>query len=139
MEQSGVPYGFTFQASLYEGLPCCDFNEFISTWGGAYFGGREYLFGPVGERPITVANPAVVDSVRMIRTFIWGQDDPSALDGYAGGIAPTGVLTWIEDTSYSPFGAGDAVMHRNWPYAINSAGAESAARGPKAHSGRISE
>ncbi|WP_084186239.1 extracellular solute-binding protein [Haladaptatus litoreus] len=126
MEQSGVPYGFTFQASLYEGLPCCDFNEFISTWGGAYFGGRKYLFGPIGERPVTIADPAVVNSIRMIRTFLRGQDDPFALDGYAGSIAPTGVLQWNEDTSFGPFGAGDAVMHRNWPYAINSAGAESA-------------
>lgn len=91
MERSGVPYGFTFQADLYEGLPCCDFNEFISTWGGAYFGGRNYLFGPVGERPVTVADPAVVNSIRMVRTFVRGADDPSALDGYAGPIAPTGV------------------------------------------------
>lgn len=124
MEKSGVPYGFTFQADLYEGLPCCDFNEFMSSWGGAYFGGRKHLFGPIGERPVTIADSGVVDSVRMIRTFIWGEDDPAALDGYAGDIAPTGVLQWIEDTSLGPFTAGDAVMHRNWPYAIASAGAE---------------
>ncbi|WP_266080405.1 extracellular solute-binding protein [Haladaptatus caseinilyticus] len=121
-----VPYGFTFQGSQYEGLPCCDFNEFMTSWGGAYFGGRKYLFGPVGKRPVTVNSQPTVDSIRMIRTFLYGQDDESALDGYAGEIVPRAVLSWIEDTSLAPFLNGDAVMHRNWPYAILSAGADSA-------------
>ncbi|MCO8244515.1 MULTISPECIES: extracellular solute-binding protein [unclassified Haladaptatus] len=124
MDKSGVPYGYTFQADLYEGLSCCDFNEFMTSWGGAYFGGRKDLFGPIGERPVTIDDPGVMNSIRMIRTFIWGQGDPAALDGYAGKISPTGVLQWIEDSSLGPFTAGDAVMHRNWPYAIASAGAE---------------
>ncbi|WP_438267100.1 extracellular solute-binding protein [Haladaptatus salinisoli] len=121
-----VPYGFTFQASQYEGLSCCDFNEFMTGWGGAYFGGRKYLFGPVGKRPITVNEQPTIDSLRMIRTFMNGQRDESALEGYAGGIVPRAVLSWIEDTSLGPFLSGDAVMHRNWPYAILSAGDPSA-------------
>lgn len=120
-----VPYGFTFQASQYEGLSCCDFNEFMTSWGGAYFGGQRYLFGPVGKRPITVNTKLTIDSLRMIRTFMYGQNDNPALDGYAGGIVPRGVLSWIEDTSLGPFLNGDAVMHRNWPYAILSAGDKS--------------
>ncbi|WP_227377541.1 extracellular solute-binding protein [Haladaptatus halobius] len=121
-----IPYGFTFQASQYEGLSCCDFNEFMTSWGGAYFGGRKYLFGPVGKRPITVNTQPTIDSLRMIRTFMNGQNDEVALDGYAGGIVPRAVLSWIEDTSLGPFLNGNAVMHRNWPYAILSAGDKSA-------------
>ncbi len=26
----------------------------MTSYGGAYFGGRENLFGPIGDRPITV-------------------------------------------------------------------------------------
>ncbi|MFB9808249.1 extracellular solute-binding protein [Haladaptatus pallidirubidus] len=121
-----IQYGFTFQGSQYEGLPCCTFNEFMSSWGGAYFGGREHLFGPVGKRPITVNTRATIDSIRMIRAFMYGQGDESALEGYAGEIVPRAVLSWIEDTSLAPFLNGDAVMHRNWPYAILSAGDEGA-------------
>ncbi|WP_101296694.1 extracellular solute-binding protein [Halegenticoccus soli] len=113
-----LQYGFTFQAAAYEGLSCCDFNEFMSSFGGAYFGGRDTLFGPVGERPVTVNTQPVIDSIRMIRTFIGGPDDPHALDGYAGPISPRAVLSWIEDSSLAPFTNGNAVAHRNWPYAI---------------------
>ena len=126
MEKSGVPYGFTFQGDPYEGLSCCDLNEFMTSLGGAYFGGRQNLFGPIGERPVTIDDSGVMNSIRMIRTFIWGGGDPAALDGYAGKIAPSGVLQSIEDSSLGPFQAGDAVMHRNWPYAIASAGAKGA-------------
>ncbi len=113
-----LQYGFTFQASAYEGLSCCDFNEFMSSWGGAYFGGRDTLFGPVGQRPVTVDTQPVIDSIRMIRTFIGGPDASGALDGYAGPISPRAVLSWIEDPSLSPFTNGNAVANRNWPYAI---------------------
>ena len=120
MNQSDVQYGYTFQASAYEGLSCCDFNEFLSSWGGAYFGGRENLFGPVGDRPITVNERPVIDSIRMVRTFMRGQRDQYALEGYAGNISPRAVLSWIEDSSLSPFTGGNAVAHRNWPYAITA-------------------
>lgn len=118
MGQSDVQYGYTFQASTYEGLSCCDFNEFITSWGGAYFGGRDTLFGPVGNRPVTVNEQPVVDSIRMIRTFINGSQDKHALEGYAGPISPRTVLSWIEDTSLAPFVNGNAIANRNWPYAI---------------------
>jgi ABC-type glycerol-3-phosphate transport system substrate-binding protein len=118
--------GFTFQANVYEGLSCCDFNEFMSSWGGAYFGALENLFGPVGDRPVTVDEEQVLDSIRMIRTFIHGEDDPEALDGYTGNISPQAVLQWTEEPSRQPFTGGSAVMHRNWPYSININGAEDA-------------
>nr|WP_248904493.1 substrate-binding domain-containing protein [Halocatena marina] len=124
MNQNSMKYGYTFQFKSYEGLSCCDFNEFISSYGGAYFGPLKNLFGPVGDRPITVDEKPVVDALRMLRTFIYGNNDPHALNGITGGIAPTAVLQWAEDPSLQPFTNGNAVMHRNWPYAINTAGAE---------------
>jgi ABC-type glycerol-3-phosphate transport system substrate-binding protein len=124
MKKNKMRYGFTFQFKAYEGLSCCDFNEFLSSYGGAYFGPLKNLFGPVGKRPITVDEKPVVDSLRMLRTFIYGENDPHALNGITGGIAPTAVLQWTEDPSLKPFTNGKAVMHRNWPYAININGAE---------------
>ena len=119
MDQNpNMDYGFTFQAAVYEGLSCCDFNEFMTGWGGAYFGDLDNLFGPIGDRPVTVNEQQVIDSIRMIRTFIHGEDDQYALDGYRGGISPQAVLQWTENPSLAPFTNDDAVMHRNWPYAI---------------------
>ena len=124
-KKSGVNYGFGWQGNIYEGLSCCDFNEFMSSWGGAYFGGRDTLLGPVGNRPVTVNEQPVIDAVRMLKTFIFGSNAPNTLDGYER-ISPNAVLSWIEDSSLSPFTAGNMVAVRNWPYAIAAAGAEDA-------------
>jgi len=56
-EQNGGPggdfdYGFTTQGDNYVGLACCTFNETMTSFGGAYFGDHENLFGPIGDRPI---------------------------------------------------------------------------------------
>nr|WP_323849370.1 extracellular solute-binding protein [Haloferax marinum] len=121
---SDIEYGYTFQADVYEGLSCCDFNEFMTSWGGAYFGGRENLFGPIGDRPVTVDEEPVLNAIRMVRTMIHGEDDEHALDGITGDIAPEAVLQWTEETSRKPFTDGNAIMHRNWPYSININGAD---------------
>jgi ABC-type glycerol-3-phosphate transport system substrate-binding protein len=123
-EQSGLQYGYVFQADSYEGLSCCNFNEFMTSWGGAYFGGMENLFGPVGDRPITVADEQVADSIRMVRTFIHGEDDEEALDGYTGGIAPEAVTNWTEQESNGAFDNGDAAFMRNWPFFVGQHGAD---------------
>lgn len=125
MDQAGTRYGFSFQARVYEGLPCCTFNEFMTSWGGSYFGARDNLFGPVGERPVTVDTEPVLDALQMVRRFISGES-MDGLSGYAGDIAPRAVLQWDEEPSLSAFLNGDAVMHRNWPYSVLSAGAEDA-------------
>jgi ABC-type glycerol-3-phosphate transport system substrate-binding protein len=125
LNNNDVQYGFTFQGAAYEGLSCCDFNEFMTGWGGAYFGNpQENLFGPVGDRPITVNEQPVHDAIRTVRTFIHGSDANNTLGDYAGNISPSGVLQWEEEPSRRPFTNGNAVMHRNWPYSINTSGAE---------------
>jgi ABC-type glycerol-3-phosphate transport system substrate-binding protein len=126
-EQTDTRYGFTFQADIYEGLSCCDFNEFMTSWGGAYFGNPDkYLFGPIGERPVTVSEKPVEQSIKMIRTFIYGSDAPNTFDDWEGQISPQAVLQWTEEPSRRPFADGNAVMHRNWPYSIVNSGAEDA-------------
>lgn len=120
--QAQTEYGFTFQAKVYEGLSCCTFNEFMTTWGGSYFGPPANLLQNVGQRPITVDADPVVKAGKMGRTFVNGPDDPHALDEFAGPIAPDAVLSWEEDSSLSAFTDGDAVTHRNWPYSILEAG-----------------
>ncbi|MCO8245184.1 MULTISPECIES: extracellular solute-binding protein [unclassified Haladaptatus] len=123
-EQNDLKYGFTFQADLYEGLSCCDFNEFMTSWGGAFFGPHDNLFGPIGKRPVTVAEDPVIKSIKMIRTFIHGSNASGTLQGYEGGISPTAVLSWSEETSRAPFTNKQAVAHRNWPYSIVINGAD---------------
>ena len=123
-QNNDLQYGYTFQASSYEGLSCCDFNEFMSSWGGAYFGGQENLFGPIGKRPVTIDTKAVTDSIRMVRTFIEGPNAPNTLSDYPGPISPRAVLAWTEQPSLAPFSKGRAVANRNWSYAILQTGAK---------------
>ena len=116
--------GFTFQGDDYEGLSCCDFNEFMSSMGGAYFGELDNLFGPVGDRPITVDEQQVIDAIRLMRTFIHGENDEHSLDGITGNISPEAVVQYKEEDSREPFANGNVVMHRNWPYSITISGTE---------------
>ncbi|WP_436908321.1 extracellular solute-binding protein [Halosimplex marinum] len=116
-EQSDVEYGFAWQGNDYVGLSCCTFNEFMSSWGGAYFGGRDTLLGPVGDRPVTVTEEPVREALRMARTFVQGADDEYALDGYDK-ISPDAVLQWTEGPSNTAFMDGNAVALRYWPSAI---------------------
>lgn len=126
-EQNDIGYGFNWQAAAAEQLSCCVFNEYLSSWGGAYFGNpKRNLFQNVGERPITVAEDQVIQSLRMARTFIYGMDDPYALDDFAGAISPASVLQWSLEPSRRPFTSGNAVALRNWPYSIAISGAEKA-------------
>jgi ABC-type glycerol-3-phosphate transport system substrate-binding protein len=118
-QNSDLDYGFTTQAAAYEGLSCCTFNETMSSFGGAYFGGRDNLFGPVGDRPVTVDEEPVIETLRMMRALMYGSDDPEAAEGYEQ-IAPSAIVQWTEEDARGPFTAGNAVAHRNWPYAITN-------------------
>lgn len=122
-DQSGTQHGYAWQGNNYEGLACCTFNEFMTSFGGAYFGGRENLFGPIGERPVTVTEDPVVDAVRLGRALIHGSEDDHALDGYQA-ISPESVLQWTEGSTMSLFLEGDAVAHRYWPSGVYMAGEE---------------
>lgn len=124
-QNAGTAYGFTFQGMVYEGLSCCTFPEFMCSWGGSYFGARKNLLQNVGTRPVTVDEDPTIRANRMVRTFLRG-DDPHALDDFPGNITPAAISSWDEDPSLSPFAEGDAIAHRNWPYAILETGVKDA-------------
>ncbi len=121
VEESDVDHGWTTQADAYEGLSCCSFNEVMTTWGGAYFGGADNLF-TAGDRPITVDEENVIDAIRMMRTFI-DENDPNALEEYDE-ICQTAIVQWTEEESLGPFAGGNAVAHRNWTFSIAETGGE---------------
>lgn len=124
-EQSDVEYGFNTQHVAAEQLSCCVFNEYLTSWGGAFFGNPEdNLYQNVGERPVTVDEQPVVDSLRMARTFIHGSDAPNTLDGFGAGITPEASLQWDVEGARAPFTNGNAVALRNWPYSIVISGSE---------------
>lgn len=119
---SDADYGWTTQWDRYEGLACCTFHELLTSMGGAYFGGRETLFGPVGDRPVTVDDTPAVDTLRMMRRFVHGEAFDGRFEAYAGDIAPIRILDWMEEGARQSFAAENAVMHRNWPYAVARSG-----------------
>ena len=95
----------------------------MTSWGGAYYGGANNLF-TAGERPITVDDQRVIDAIRMMRSFIEGEE-ANTLDGYPQ-ICPSAVVQWTEQQSLNPFAGGEAVSNRNWSYAIAETGTEDA-------------
>lgn len=122
-EQNGGPdgdeidYGYTTQADNYVGLACCTFSETITSFGGAYFGDHENLFGPIGDRPITVTDEPVLNTIRMMRSFMEGPDAEYAHPDFPQ-ISNSDLRSFTEEPSREPFTSGNAIFHRNWPYAI---------------------
>ncbi|MFB6176489.1 MAG: extracellular solute-binding protein, partial [Halobaculum sp.] len=121
--------GFNWQGKAYVGLACCDFVEFMGSWGGSYFGKFENLFGPVGDRPITVDEKQVVNAIKMMRTFIYGSDDPVALDGYEQispskfgkdlGTMPIPYHTSASESEYGPKIGGSTSALGGWHLTLN--------------------
>lgn len=87
--------GFVFQGKAYEGLTC-NALEWISSFGG----GR--ILAEDGT--VTLNNPQAVRALETVASWI-------------GGIAPEGVLSYMEEDARGVFQSGNAVFMRNWPYA----------------------
>lgn len=116
---SAVDYGYLWQGSNYVGLSCCTFNELLTASGGAYFGGEENLFGPVGDRPVTVADEEAIDAVELGRDLIYGSDE-SPYD--VAGVSPEETAGWTEPDVDAQFAdKPNAVAMRNWTYSIGIA------------------
>jgi len=118
LEAGDTKYGHVWQGNDYIGLACCTFNEFLTSMGGAFFGGLENLFGPVGDRPVTIGDEKAVDGIEVAVDLIHGEG-LSPLDVQA--VSPQEVAGWIEPDTKSIFENGDAVTQRNWTYAIGGA------------------
>jgi len=124
-EHDDLEYAFTTQGDDYEGTSCCTFNEAMTSWGGAYFGDHSNLFGPVGDRPTTVDEQPVHDTIRMFRSFMYGPDEDETLSGIPQ-ITTSDIVEFTEEDAREPFTAGDAAFVRNWPYvfAVNAGAAD---------------
>lgn len=118
-EASGsTDYGHVWQGNNYVGLACCTFNEFLTSMGGSFFGGQDNLFGPVGDRPITLDEEEAIDGIEAAVDIIHGEGlSPMDIQG----VSPQEVAGWIEPDTKSTFEAGDAVTQRNWTYSIGGA------------------
>ncbi|WP_066416570.1 extracellular solute-binding protein [Halorubrum aethiopicum] len=117
-QTSDVEYGHLWQGNNYAGLSCCTFNEFLTSMGGAFFGGQENLFGPVGDRPVTLDTEESIDGIEAAVDIIHGTGSaPMDIQG----VSPQEVAGWIEPDTKSTFESGSAVTQRNWTYSIGGA------------------
>jgi multiple sugar transport system substrate-binding protein len=88
--------GFSAQFKQYEGL-VCNMMEYILGNGGALWDEKR-LMSAVNE-------PPALDAVRFVRDRIVGE------------ISHRGILAYEEPESLALFTQGQAIFHRNWPYA----------------------
>ena len=115
-QEGDVEYGYLWQGANYVGLSCCSFSELMTQTGGGYFGGRDTLFGPVGDRPITVADEATIDAIELGRDLIYGSDE-SPYD--VTEVSPRATTGWAEPDVDAQFAdKPNAVAMRNWTYTI---------------------
>src|SRR5215217_9011823 len=92
-QDAGIPNGFVFQGSNYEG-GVCDACEFIWTHGGD-------VLSNVTSGKVVVDSPEAVAGLETYRSMI------------ADGVAPQAVSTWTENESGQNFRNGDAVFLRS--------------------------
>jgi trehalose/maltose transport system substrate-binding protein len=101
-------WGFVFQGNAYEGLTC-DALEWVMSNGG----------GQIVEADGTIS--------------INNEQAAAAIDraaGWIGTISPEGNLAYQEEESRGVWQLGNAVFHRNWPYAYSLGnGDDSAVKG----------
>jgi multiple sugar transport system substrate-binding protein len=88
--------GFSAQFKQYEGL-VCNMMEYIVGNGGALWDDRRMTSA--------IDQPAALSAVHFVRDHIVGE------------ISHRGVLAYEEPESLALFTQGQAIFHRNWPYA----------------------
>jgi trehalose/maltose transport system substrate-binding protein len=101
-------WGFVFQGNAYEGLTC-DALEWVMSNGGGQI--------VEADGTISINNPQAAAAI-----------DRAA--GWIGTISPEGNLAYQEEESRGVWQLGNAVFHRNWPYAYSLGnGDDSAVKG----------
>jgi ABC-type glycerol-3-phosphate transport system substrate-binding protein len=121
---ANMPGGYGMPLAKGLAFSCCYFLETLASFGGAYFGDAEYLFGPIGDRPITVTDRSFHAAIGFLRTLIYGHSDRYSRTRYAGEIMPRAVLGWNEARSRRSFSDRDVIAMRDWPYSILTNGRE---------------
>ena len=90
-------WGFVFQGNAYEGLTC-DALEWVMSNGG----------GQIVEADGTISINNEQAAAAIDRAASW-----------IGTISPEGNLAYMEEESRGVWQLGNAVFHRNWPYAYS--------------------
>lgn len=107
-ETEGSLKGFVWQAREYEGM-ICDFMEYLGGTGQTSFLiDDEPAFNTTQARETLVFMKSLFDEVNITE---------SHADGRMVRTSPEPVLTYHEETSRAVWNAGNAIFHRNWPYA----------------------
>jgi trehalose/maltose transport system substrate-binding protein len=88
-------WGFVFQGNAYEGLTC-DALEWVKSFGGGQI--------VEADGTISINNEQAAKAIDLAASWI-------------GTIAPEGNLAYMEEESRGVWQLGNAVFHRNWPYA----------------------
>lgn len=109
--------GFLFKTRSGN-LPHGLFYDLLSAAGSAYFGDpSQYLFGPVGDRPVTIDERSAIDAASILASFV---SDGS--EGVAG-LGPSDTIAG--ETAFDRLVAGDAVASRITAYRLGELDAES--------------
>jgi trehalose/maltose transport system substrate-binding protein len=90
-------YGFVFQGNAYEGLTC-NALEWVKSFGGGQI--------VEADGTISINNEQAAAAIDMAASWI-------------GTISPEGNLAYMEEESRGVWQLGNAVFHRNWPYAYS--------------------
>jgi trehalose/maltose transport system substrate-binding protein len=90
-------WGFVFQGNAYEGLTC-DALEWVMSNGGGQI--------VEADGTISINNPQAAAAIDRAAAWI-------------GTISPEGNLAYMEEESRGVWQLGNAVFHRNWPYAYS--------------------
>ena len=94
-QEAGIPNGFVFQGSNYEG-GVCNALEYIRTHGGD-------VLSNVTSGEVVIDSPEAVAGLETWRSMV------------ADGVAPEAVVNYTETESVPVFGDGEAVFLREWP------------------------
>lgn len=94
-QEAGIPNGFVFQGSNYEG-GVCNALEYIRTHGGD-------VLENVTSGPVIIDSPESVAGLETYRSMV------------ADGVAPQAVVNYTETESVPVFGNGESVFLREWP------------------------
>jgi trehalose/maltose transport system substrate-binding protein len=90
-------WGFVFQGNAYEGLTC-NALEWVKS-----FGGGQII---EADGSISINNENAAKAIDMAASWV-------------GTISPEGNLAYMEEESRGVWQLGNAVFHRNWPYAYS--------------------
>ncbi|MCU4753152.1 extracellular solute-binding protein [Halobacteria archaeon AArc-curdl1] len=113
-EEAGVDYGYGINTQ--HKLAQAQFYEKVASFGGDFFGDNLHDEN-IGNREITVDDEEAVDALRMMRSFIHGEDAENTLDGFSQ-ISAEETLTWDDDPMIDQMMNDNMIATRIWTWAV---------------------